>query len=56
LVSANEKRTKWNILKAAPKLRHSSFDKIYVSPDLTPKERQVNKQLKEGPGLVVKRI
>ena len=48
LVSVNGERTKWNILKAAPKLRHSStFDKIYVSPDLTLKERQVNKQLRD---------
>ena len=37
LVSVNGKRAKWNILKVAPKLRHSSaFERIYVSPDLTP--------------------
>ena len=48
LVSVNGERTKWNILKAAPKLLHSSTsDKIYISPDLTPKEREVNKQLRD---------
>ena len=48
LVSVNGERAKWNILKVAPKLRHSSaFERIYASPDLTPKERQVNKELRD---------
>ena len=38
--------SKWKCLKQAPKLRNDSkFHNVYISPDLTLKERQVNKKL-----------
>ena len=48
LVILASERMKWNVLRAASNL-HSSicFSKIYLSSDLTPKERDVNRKLRE---------
>ena len=41
-------RLKWNVLRATANLCHSiHFSKVYLSPDLTPKEREVNRKLRE---------
>ena len=39
---------KRSILKQATKLRNNSnWNKVFISPDLTPKEREINKKLRE---------
>ena len=45
LVTLASERIKWNVLRAASHLRSSiHFIKIYLSPDLTPEEREVNRE------------
>ena len=47
LVSVTEASTKYNILKKASQLRHSSsHSKVYISPDMTRKEREAAKELR----------
>ena len=48
LVILASERMKWNVLRAASNL-HSSihFGKNYLSSDLTPKERDVNRKLRK---------
>ena len=46
-LSVAEASTKYNILKRASKLRHSSsYNKVYISPDKTLKEREAAKELR----------
>ena len=48
LVTFRDISSKRNILKHATKLQNSSsWSKVFISPDLTPKEREVNKRLRE---------
>jgi len=48
LVTLVSENLKWNVLRAVPNLHHSvCFSKVYQSPDLTPKEREVNRKLRE---------
>jgi len=38
--------TKYSILKEASKLKHSSlYNKVYISPDMTQKERETDKEV-----------
>jgi len=46
LVTMADETSKWKCLKQAPKLRKDTkFSNVYISPDLTLKERQENKKL-----------
>ena len=46
LIQVNEESIKKQILKAAPKLKNSSsWSGTYISPDLTPRERESNRLL-----------
>jgi len=48
LVTLVSEKLKWNVLRAAPNLcRSIRFSKVYLSPDLTPKESEVNRKLRE---------
>jgi len=47
LVSVAEASTKYNILKRASQLKHSSsYSKVYISPDMTRKERETAKEVR----------
>ena len=48
LITLKDISFKRSILKQATKLRNSSkWNKVFISPDLTPKQRQTNKKLRE---------
>ena len=48
IITLEEASTKHDILKQAPQLRHSKkYVNIYVTPDLTRKERETNKKLRD---------
>lgn len=50
LVKVSEVETKWDIIKNAKKLKESSktsYRHVYISPDLTPKERAEDKEVRE---------
>ena len=48
LVTLGDALSKRNILKQATKLRNStSWSNVFISPDLTPKECEVNRRLRE---------
>ena len=48
LITLEDISIKRSILKQATKLRNSSkWNEVFISPDLTPKERQTNKKLRE---------
>ena len=48
MVTLGDVSSKKNILKQATKLHNStSWSNVFISPDLIPKEREVNKRLRE---------
>ena len=48
LITLEDISIKRSILKQATKLRNSSkWNEVFIFPDLTPKERQTNKKLRE---------
>ena len=48
IVTLDNPASKHDILKCAPQLRNSAeYGNIYISPDLTQKEREVNRKLRE---------
>ena len=50
LVKLTETHVKWNILKNAKKIKYTEkeeYKKVFIAPDLTLKERKINKELRE---------
>ena len=48
LITLDSLSTKQSILQQATKLRKSStWNNIFISPDLTPKERELNRKLRQ---------
>ena len=46
LVVFDDEKTKWTCLRCASRLKDDAvFQKVYISPDLTPQERKENREL-----------